>query len=149
MVAPHLLSYSTKTLIASSSTIAGSPGTITITDLDQDYTELQVILEGISHDDGSNRYFTLKASMDNGSTYPLEIAVSPVTSAAGTLHCAARIYNYSQAALTKYMMTDGGGFNNSQPGYDSDATADTVDAIQVGVNSGNIDAGTVYVFASR
>ena len=132
------------TLLSSSTTIAS--GKITITNLSQAYTELLIFAELGSHDNASAA-LVIEADMVNGAGgFPLSVVVSGAFISTSLHSGSASLLNYSIAGATKYLMRQGWS-NTGLACFDSDATADTVDAVRLSSTAGNIDAGTLYVFA--
>lgn len=131
------------TPITSVSTTSTSAVTI-VTSLTQVYTELMLVLVGVSHDNAS-AYFVFDFSYDNGSTWPLAMQVTAASAAAGASSAIAYVSRYSQASAAKIgwvpLYTTAAGTYHFQ-----DATADTIDAIRIRPSAGSFDAGTVYLY---
>jgi hypothetical protein len=125
-----------------------SGASVTFTSLDCD--DLLVILDGISHNNGSNTTFRVDFSTDNGSTWPQGVVLTNSVSAASLLHGMFGFTGLREGFVWSTFAPLGVSANwsspiqTSSPSMYSIKMGGKVNAVKVSPTAGSLDAGTIY-----
>jgi len=129
-------------VLLSGPTSVGAGSTVNVSSISGGYARLHIVLDDLSHNNGTATYYTIALSDDGGSTF--DLAASQITSstivAADALGTRIFVEDYAASATSKQVWCPTGFWQWRS------ATMDAVDYVRIGVNAGSFDGGTISVY---
>jgi hypothetical protein len=124
-------------------------GTVTFSSIPATYSDLLLVFEGVSHNDGSARFLSLALSAD-GSTFSTAVQISAVTvAAAATIYGSLRIpgyrFNAGQAVMVSSDLTTSPSAGGGIAAVNWRVSGGIV-AVRIAWSAGNYDAGTLTLY---
>lgn len=131
-------------------TSLGTSTTYAVTGLPTTYKRFIVIIDGMSHNSGSDKTPYIELSDDNGSSWTSQFKIGPGLSSASTLHGLTTIDQVAIASVGKVVigMHGANAAGRSIYGHTTEVI-DAVNAIRVGYASGDIDGGFITILGVK
>jgi hypothetical protein len=132
-------------VLLSGPTSVGTGSTVNVASISGGYARLHIVLEDLSHNNGSATYYTVALSDDNGSTF--DLAASQITSgtiiAAEVVSTRVFIEDYAASGTNKQVWCPTGFWQWRS------SLMDAVNYVRIGVNAGSFDGGTISIYGER
>lgn len=141
------VTFSPEIVLASTSVGTSTSYSITSSTITKAYKVLKLVFNGLSHDSGSSRSFSIEISGDNGSNWGTALTVTSSTAASNAMSGFVDIYNADVTSGARIVC----GFSSSASGAEMigatnlalSITQGYINAIRIKPSAGNFDAGTV------
>lgn len=132
-------------------TLAAAQAAVSFTGIPQSYSELMLIADGLSHDNGATTGFNLQYSMNNGATFVNSVGVaSALVGSTQPVWGALFFPDYASTGRRKLLWGRYLGALNAgstAPIISALNTTDPINALRVVAGAGNLDAGSLILLA--